>query len=295
MIYVYIALALFLIVLLFGHFIAKSIFKPRKYGYEQTFDIEVDSKYINKDEYDTMNREEIYEYSGKLKLHAHYINNDSDKTIIIMHGHTYTLFGSYKYANYFLRLGYNVLMPDQRYHGLSDGKNCTLGYKEKDDLEMWIEYIMKRNPHNQVLGLHGESMGAATVLLGGHNQHVDFVISDCSFSDLKTETLDIVNGKFHLPKFLIYPTDWMSRLFFHAPLLHINPYKNIKNITAPILFIHGDSDKFINIKHFEKLLLFQKNSDSSYICEGADHAMSYHTNPERYEETVQAFLKELPF
>ncbi len=280
------------LILILGFFISKSIFQPKRFGYERTKEIEIENKFYDENFLSNYMIEDVHTTSNKLSLHAHLINQSSDKTIIIMHGHTYTLYGSYKYASLFLKKGYNVLMPDQRYHGLSEGENCTLGYREKDDLLKWIEYIKEVIPESKTLGLHGESMGAATVLLGGHHPDVNFIIEDCSFSDLKTETTDILKKSVKLPKLMVYPTHLMSVLLYKAPLLKVNPIKNLKNIKAPILFIHGDNDNFIDITHFYSLTSLKKDIDSTYICQGADHAQSYQTNRKLYEETVSKFLSK---
>lgn len=294
MIYIYIGLGLLLIIIMLSRFIAKKIFKPTKWGYEQTFDYELEKQHFDPDYLSKFDVQEVYITYAKLKLHAQFINQNSDKTIIIMHGHTYTLYGSYKYMRMFLDRGYNVLMPDQRYHGLSEGKNTTLGYLEADDLNQWIDYINREIPTNIVIGLHGESMGAATVLLGGHNKSINFIISDCSFSDLKTQTQDILKKSFKIPRYLIYPISLVSRLLYNAPLLKINPIDNIKNITAPILFIHGDSDTYIGLDHLNRLIESKKQIDKVYICKDANHAQSFNTNESLYEETISSFLNEIP-
>lgn len=293
MILLYIGIGLLLIIVMLSRFIGKQIFKPTKWGYEQTFDYELEKKHFDPEHLSKFNVEEVYITSKNLKLHAQFINQDADKTIIIMHGHTYTLYGSYKYMKMFLDRGYNVLMPDQRYHGLSEGKNTTLGYLEADDLTQWIDYVKKEIPTNTTIGLHGESMGAATVLLGGHNKSIDFIISDCSFSDLKTQTQDILKKSFKIPRYMIYPISLLSRLLYKAPLLKINPVANIKNIKAPILFIHGDSDSYIGLDHLNRLIENKKEIDKVYICKDANHAQSFNTNESLYEETIGSFLNEI--
>lgn len=290
MIFLYIALGLLVIIFGLAAFISTSVFKPKKWEITESYNCEIENKRFNPEFYEKYNIEDVYIDSFGLKLHAHLINQNSDKTIIFMHGHTFTLFGSYKYAQMFLKKGYNVLMPDQRYHGASEGKNCTLGYQEAKDLNNWIDYVKTIFPNNQILGIHGESMGAATVLLGGHNKAVSFVISDCSFSDLKTQTTDILWKNFKIPKFIVYPTDLASRILYKAPLLKIKPMSNIENIKAPILFVHGDSDKYIGLDHLARNQLYKKDIDKVYVCKGADHAQSFATDRIEYENQVNDFL-----
>lgn len=136
-------------------------------------------------------------------------------------------------------------------------------------------------------------MGAATVLLGGHNKSVNFIISDCSFSSLKVQTQDIIWNSSKIPKVMIYPISLMSRLLYKAPLLKINPLKNLKNIKAPILFIHGDSDSYIGLDHLNRMATNKKDMDKIYICAGADHAQSFNSNKELYEERVSSFIEQI--
>lgn len=287
----YISLGISTFISLLSFVVAKSIFKPKVFEYEHTKEIEVNKGFASIKQLANPNNADVYVMHGNLKLHAHYINNNSNKTIIIMHGYTYTLFGSYKYAQLFLDKNYNVLLPDQRFHGLSGGKCSTLGYKEHQDLSVWIDYINNINPNNEILGLHGESMGGATVLLEGHNKDIDFVIADCSFSTLKKQTQDVIK-KLHIPTWIIYPSDLFSRLIYKTSILRTNPINNIKNITCPILMIHGDADTYIPIYHFDLMRNKLKKTDSVYICKGAEHAMSYETNPEIYNNKIEAFLSK---
>lgn len=293
MIFFYISCVLLIIILALSSFISKQVFKPAIWDYQKTYDYEVEKGHFDPEYFSTYNIEDVYITNNGLKLHGKFINQNTDKTIIIMHGHTYTLYGSYKYSKMFLDKGFNVLMPDQRYHGLSEGKNTTLGFLESKDLNQWIEFISKKITNNRVLGLHGESMGAATVLLGGHHSSVSFIISDCSFSNLKIQTQDIIAKSSIIPRSIIYPIALISRVLYKAPLLKINPITNIKNITAPILFIHGDSDTYIGLDHLNRLAKDKKETDEVYVCTGANHAQSFNTNSELYEKTVDVFLHNI--
>lgn len=292
MIYIYISLALTVLLIALSRFIAKQVFRPKTWGYQETYDYELKNKCFDDEYLSTVTIENVFIDNDALRLHGQWINQNSDKTIIIMHGHTYTSYGSYKYSTLFLKAGYNVLMPDQRYHGLSDGRNTTLGYKEANDLHEWIQFVKDTVESSRIIGLHGESMGGATVLLAGHNEAVNFVISDCSFSDLKRQIQDVLKRSFKIPRFFIYPVALISRLLYNAPLLKVSPIKNIPSIKAPILYIHGDLDSYVNIEHFNRLIQGKKSIDHSYLCTGANHAQSYTTNKELYESAVTKFLDQ---
>ena len=70
-----------------------------------------------------------------LKLAAEWFDYGFDKTVIILPGRRETLVYSYYYANPYKEAGVNVLVIDQRAHGLSEGTYSTCGIKEADDVK----------------------------------------------------------------------------------------------------------------------------------------------------------------
>lgn len=110
--------------------------------------------------------ENYIESSDGLKLHAYMVNQNenSDKWAIVVHGYG----GSGKLmrakAKYFYEMRYNVLIPDLRGHGKSEGEYIGMGWKDRLDIINWINFIIKGNSNSKIV-LHGTSMGAATVLM----------------------------------------------------------------------------------------------------------------------------------
>ncbi|MGQ0453143.1 alpha/beta hydrolase, partial [Bacillus sp. SS-TM] len=96
-------------------------------------------------------------------------------------GETVNKINSVKYANLFLKRGYNVLIYDHRRHGKTGGKTTSYGYYEKHDLKSVVDWLKNRFGTNITLGIHGESMGAATLLqyAGLVEDGADFYIADC--------------------------------------------------------------------------------------------------------------------
>ena len=68
-----------------------------------------------------------------LKLVGEWFDYGYDKTVIILPGRRETLVYSYYYAQPYKKLGVNVLVIDQRAHGLSEGTYSTCGIKEAED------------------------------------------------------------------------------------------------------------------------------------------------------------------
>lgn len=88
----------------------------------------------------------------------------TDVTVICVHGYTSHAEREWAFPGLFYHsLGYNVLIPYQRAHGLSQGKYISFGALEHLDMIRWVQMINERNPRDRIV-LHGLSMGGGIVL-----------------------------------------------------------------------------------------------------------------------------------
>ena len=90
--------------------------------------VKSDEKYI---------KELTIQSKDKLKLVAKFFDYGFDKTVVILPGRRETLVYSYYYAMPYKKLGINVLVIDQRAHGLSEGTYSTCGIKEVKCLQQY--------------------------------------------------------------------------------------------------------------------------------------------------------------
>lgn len=237
------------------------------------------------------------------KLSGTYIkaNVYTQDTVIIVHGITGSRWESMKYADMYLNMGYNVLVYDSRYHGKSGGSDISLGFFEKYDLDNCVKWVHKLNPMG-IIGVHGESMGAATALLHSamneKNKYVKFYISDCAFSDLPQ--LFSVQLKDELRK---YSTFVSKEIVFYTSLVAlkksgfsiyaVSPIKAVANANTPIMFIHGDKDELIPKYMAFDMYKVKKGKKALYIAPNAGHVESYLMNKKEYYERVRAFLLDI--
>ena len=69
--------------------------------------------------------------------------------------------------------------------GLSEGEYISLGWFEKDDLKMIVEYLRKERCVSTI-GLWGRSMGAATsILFGCKDPSIAGMVLDSAYADMK--------------------------------------------------------------------------------------------------------------
>lgn len=107
----------------------------------------------------------------KLNARVYVVDENSDNWAVLVHG--YMMSGSLIYSalgNMYIEQGYNVIAPDLRGFGGSDG-SVAMGYLESLDVYDWIKdlnanwkdrYGVTKAPNNIVV--HGVSLGGATTL-----------------------------------------------------------------------------------------------------------------------------------
>ncbi len=280
-----------------GFFLNKSTFYTKTWKYQATFDNEVKEGFFDPDFYNQLEKEELYiDSSFGYPIHGIWIPVEgSDKTVIMSHGYTYSLFGSVKYMGIFLQRGYNILLYDHRYHGKSGGENCTMGFREKDDLKTVTDWVVNKKGKDSLIVTHGESMGGATVLLhGAMDNRIAGIIADCPYKNVFEEFKYQLKKIYKLPAFpLIYIADWFSPLFIQTRFSTISPMEAVKKIECPVLFIHGDADRYIPM-HFSVDMYNQKAGKKRlYLVKGADHAQAYITDRAEYTAQINQFLASI--
>ena len=228
-------------------------------------------------------------------LHAFLVEpHDTNRYIIITHGVTENKFNSVKYMDLFLKRGYNALIYDHRRHGKSGGKTTSYGYYEKFDLKAVVDWLKKEKGTDLFLGIHGESMGAATMLLyaGMLEDGADFYIADCPFSDFKEQFRYRLKKETKLPPALFVPlTDLFLRLRDKYSFADIAPISVIKNIQKPVLFIHSEKDDFILPSMTKELYEQKQGPKMLYLAKEGLHAQSFNENSQEYEEAIDQFLQ----
>lgn len=190
--------------------------------------------------------------------------------------------------------GCNLLLPDQRAHGESEGKYICFGVKERFDCRDWAQYIYERFGSDLPIYLDGISMGAATVLMASGLQlpeNVCGIIADCGFTSPRDIFVHVVKSYFHLPAF---PVVNLVGLFCKRQagfdISDASTIKAMRQNQIPTIFIHGDKDKFV------PCLMSRQNADacaaekSIDIIPGARHGESYLIDTERCQKKLVEFF-----
>jgi uncharacterized protein len=258
---------------------------------------ETGSTRLIEEDYDSLPKEEVlirsqYGYDIKaifVKPHPH------KKFMIFSHGVTENKWNSIKYMNLFIKQGFNAVIYDHRRHGESGGKTTSYGYFEKYDLKAVVDELIRREGDDVFFGIHGESMGAATLLLyaGSVEDRADFYIADCPFSDFGEQLAYRMSVEVKMPaKFLLPLVGGTLKLRQGYTLKDLSPISVVQNIRKPVLFIHSTNDDFILPQMTKDLFEKKQGPKELFLDFRGTHAQSYNDNPEEYEQLIQRFLHQ---
>lgn len=161
--------------------------------------------------YDKIEREEVsIESEDGLKLSGIYIEGDpnSEKVAILAHGYAGNLEQMAPYVKLYHDMGFNVLVPDARGHGTSEGDYIGFGWHERNDYLQWIQLMLDKVGTDAELALFGISMGGATVMnVSGEElpDNVKVIVEDCGYSSLNGELAYQLKDMYDLPEFPLIP------------------------------------------------------------------------------------------
>lgn len=198
-------------------------------------------------------------------------------------------------AKFFHDLGYGVVLPYQRAHGLSEGKYITYGVKERLDCRDWARYLAKRfAPQN--LFLAGISMGASTVLTASSLELPDTVrgvIADCGFTSPWEIMKHVAQRDFKLPGFpLLSVLDLITRMRAGFSLKGADSRKALAESSLPVLFLHGEADDFVPLSMTRENFAACAGEKDVFLVPGAGHAQSFAMDTPGCEKKIAAFLEK---
>lgn len=254
-----------------------------------------DIKKYNRNDYINVSIKSREDFNLNGFYYTNAYNSHSKKVLVFVHGYCSNHLIGLQFLSLFENMDFNILFIDMRRHGCSEGEYSSYGYFEKYDIALWVEYVKRKIGDNAIIGVMGQSMGAASVLqYASLNPSIDFIISDCAYSNAK----DIIVNNFKKAKMPIFPFYNLSRYYIKIvcgfDIENIDITKMLKGIDIPTLFIHGSCDDLI--PYTMSIDMYRvKNGRYDEICifKEAKHVESYGTDSEKYTDAVEKFLRKI--
>ena len=203
-------------------------------------------------------------------------NHEGAPYIIMMHGMWRTKVALFPRAYQFDQLGYNVLLVDQRGTGDSDAANCTYGLKESQDLLVWINYLITKDPEAKIC-LYGISMGASAVMMAAAYhlpENVKCMIEEGGFSSLEEEFDSYIRRQTGLrfTKPVLEIVEHEMKETFGMTYEDVNPKKCLENNEIPLLIVHGEEDELVPFVMAKKIYNHNKGEKKYYPVSFAGHS-----------------------
>ncbi|KRL13874.1 hypothetical protein FD09_GL001907 [Schleiferilactobacillus perolens DSM 12744] len=234
--------------------------------------------------------------NSSLRLVADYVPavKKTNKTIVVAHGYMSNKEGMANYIRMFHNLGYNVLAPDDRGHGQSQGNYAGYGWPDRLDDIKWVNQLIAKEGTQTQISLFGVSMGGATVMfMSGEKlpSQVKAIVEDCGYSSIHDELAYELKELFGLPPFpLINTVNIVAQIRAGYNFDDGDAPTALAKNKLPIFFIHGSKDTFVPTKMVYTNYRAAKQPKQLWVVPGATHAQSYEKEPTQYRAKVQAFL-----
>ena len=229
----------------------------------------------------------------KLSARLTYSNLDSVKsTVILLHGIRSNKGYFIDLSNFLSKNGYNSVALDLIAHGESGGQFCTFGVNEKKDIQILVDYLYENENLNHI-GIWGQSLGGAIGLQAmGIDDRLEFGIIESAFSDFKTIVNDYfdLHAGFSFAPFSNYLVNRTGSIAEFNPN-EAKPIEYCENIKQPILIVHGNDDKRINIKYGKDNFSKIQSTDKEFIeIDSANHTNVWKVGGKTYFDKVLLFL-----
>ncbi len=213
-------------------------------------------------------------------------------TVALFHGHGSEKSANLSQSNTFNEMGYSTFLVDFRAHGQSEGNTCTIGYREAEDVKLAYDYLKNNGEKNIIL--YGISLGAATITkaIADYGLTPEKVILEMPFASLPAT----VEGKMRMAGLPAEPlagllTFWGGTINgFWA--FGMKPKDFVKTIKCPVLLQWGRKDKGVTETEMAELFKNIASSKQLMVYENSGHENLCENEPDKWEETVEAFLKK---
>lgn len=228
-----------------------------------------------------------------LTLNGIYYPAEANDAVTVICAHGYTSHAEREWAFpglFYHSLGYNVLIPYQRAHGISQGKYITMGALEYLDMMGWVKLINQRSPESKIV-IHGLSMGGGIVLdlADQEMKNVKCLIADAPCSSIEDLFRPISEAVFQKDGNKVYQHIYQKfNKLFHTDMAQWDAIKRVSNSNYPIFLTAGSEEKLD-----EFLLNIKKENPKDteiLILPGCNHGNGMYKQTELFQDALKVFI-----
>jgi fermentation-respiration switch protein FrsA (DUF1100 family) len=169
--------------------------------------------------------------------------------------------------------GSSIVIIDYRGYGKSEGTPTEAGLYA--DAQAAYEYLLSLGYRPGQIIVHGESLGTAVAVNLASRRHCRALILEAAFSSAQEVAGTVLPV---LSPLLIWSYDSKSR---------------IGQVSAPVLFIHGDRDEIIPLRLGQALFAAAPKPKQFWVVPGAGHNDIVESAGLAYRQRLQSFYDSL--
>ena len=259
----------------------KAIIRPPKNEYNEMHLGEKEFSYHSKNyvrnDYNLLSKRGFIMKCSFIELNFQEREKFEMPVVIYLHGNSSSRLEGIKMAPELFKKNINIFVFDFPGCGLSEGEYISLGYHEKEDLRIIVDFISKL-PGVGKIGLWGRSMGAATVLLYAcTDERINAICMDSPFSDFRTLAKELCTKNISIPNFLVETAMHFVKKTVKSKndvdIDKLRPIDYAEKTQTPGFFVHAMNDELIPLDHSIKLYEKYAGVKSINVVEGGHNSV----------------------
>ena len=231
----------------------------------------------------------------QLRLHGYLCRQKkpNKKWAVLIHGYDDSGMWFGREALAFYQAGFNLLLPDARGHGKSQGTYVGMGWHDRLDIKEWICWLVRQYPDSEIV-LYGVSMGAAAAMMAAGEKlpsNVKAAVEDCGYTSAWSVLSYQMKSQFHLPAFpFLYCADFVTRIRAGYGMKEADALKCVAGTRLPMFFIHGTEDRFVPFEMMKELYDACRSEKECLAVAGAAHVQAALVGGAEYWDRVFRFV-----
>ncbi len=224
------------------------------------------------------------------------VDKQSDDWVVILHGQGGNIEDVYDIAFSYAKEGYNILLPNLRAHGESEGSYYGMGWLDRLDVINWIDVVLEEHASADIL-IHGVGLGADTALmLSGEplKDSIKAIIAEGAY----TTAWEAVKKEYkeRHPDWPVFPIMHMlnpvAKVWGGYSLKEADAVAQVEKAKIPILLIRGQNDTYADEEMAKELDAAIASEHELYTIATGTHEDCRFAEPDNYYAKVFEFAKK---